>query len=528
MSLILAIISGFLLALTFPETNLFWLAWVALIPLFIALQSVKRWWQALFCGLITGLIFFGGILFWIKIVGLWIGQSYGYLAWSALALFQGLFLALFALLFYFLFQWIKVRIAEKYREYFYVLLAGSLWIVIEWLRAYGPFAVSTGDIAYSQYMALPLIQMVSIFGVYGLSFLIVIVNFVLARTIYLTLGQTSSLKKSSAALTKIWIIISVILCINVFYGYYSLNKQIKDDPKAEKIKVAIFQANVPQEKKLNPKYYARIKDMYLNETKRFLKVQKADLVLWPETIVPQFLLRDRFFIFRLKEMARTHVILGTPTLLGGKIYNSMVLLDPRGQENSIYHKQHLVPFGEYLPFKKILLPMFKDTDFFQNDYSPGARGQEFNTPWGKLACGICFESILPQLIRPQVLNGGELIVIITNDAWFKRSAALEEHMAMSVFRAVENNRYLIQVANTGYTFIVDPKGRFLKRSKIEKQEWLTGEVKFISAKTFYTRYGDIIVYLALIFILTLSYQWILFKRQELKKRRIEKLRKEFS
>ncbi|MBU0580799.1 MAG: apolipoprotein N-acyltransferase, partial [Candidatus Margulisbacteria bacterium] len=507
--------------------NLFWLAWIALVPLFVALMLIRRWWQALICGLLTGLIYFGGVLHWLKIVGIWAGEGYGYLAWIALVVFQSIFIGFFTLNFYFLFKWIKIKVNNKYQEYLFFLLAPAGWIVVEWLRALGPFGVSTGALAYSQYQVLPLIQIVSLFGSYGLSFLIVLVNYVIARALLLTLWVDETTENNWPTILRQLGLVALIMGISLVYGFYTRNLYSKIDPQDRYLRVALFQPNVPQEKKLDSRYYNSIKDMYVEEAKRYFKIQKADLVIWPETIVPQLLLRDRYFVFRIKEAARLPILFGTPTLLGKNIYNSMVLINERGQELAIYHKQHLVPFGEYLPFKKLLYPFLAGTNYFQDDYSVPKVAQSFSTPWGKFACGICFESTLPQLIRMQVIQGGQLITIITNDAWFKQTAAMEEHLAMSLMRAVENRRYLIQVANTGYTFIVNPAGQIMYQTNLEKQEWLIADVFLKNKKSFYTKYGDVLVYLSLFFIIALGYQWIIYKRQESKKRKIEKLRKEY-
>ncbi|MFC1517261.1 apolipoprotein N-acyltransferase [Candidatus Margulisiibacteriota bacterium] len=526
MSFFLAIISGLLLMLCFPEYNLYWLIWIALVPLLLGIFIAKRWWQALLCGWLAGLLYFGGVFSWLKVIKYWVGPTFGSLAWISLVLFQSIFIALFGLSFYFLLNWLKMQANKSWREYLIIIMAPALWLVIEWLRAQGPFGVSTGGLVYSQYQVLPLIQISAWIGAYGISFIIVLINMILAYILYLALFDSKAqakrwqpgLKASSAA--------AVLITLTVLYGFYALNN--KQATGKQKLKVAIFQPNVPQEKKLSRKYFPGLKDMFIQEIKRYSKLQKVDLILLPETIVPELLMRDRYFIFRLKEAARTNVLLGTPTIAKGKIYNSMVLIDKQGQERSFYHKRHLVPFGEYLPFKKILYPFLKGTDFFEQDYSAGGRRQVLNTPWEKIACAICFESILPRLLRTPVQRGGQLIVVLTNDAWFKRTAGLEEHLSMSVLRAVENRRYLIQVANTGYSALVDPFGRIIRRSDIEKQQWITEEVFFNDKQTVYTRFGDVLVYLSWIFIFTLSYQWVVYKKSYYKKRKLTRLRKEIN
>lgn len=528
MSIIFSVISGFLLILCFPEHDFFWLTWIALVPFFIALMLAKKWWQAVLYGFITGVIFFGGILAWIKIVGVWIGRNYGLLAWMSLAVFQALFIVLFAFLFFILWDLIRNKIREDYREYFLFFLTPAVWIILEWLRALGPFAMAMGGLSYSQYLALPIIQSVSLVGIYGLSFLVVMVNFIIARIIFLTFFSEDNVSINWYPIKIIGAITISIFLANVIYGFYSISIFSKNNGSGKNLNVAIFQPNIIQEKKLNPKYFSDIKELFIAELKRVKKIQNPDLILWPETIVPELLLRDRHFIFQIKERAKTFVLFGTPTITNGNIQNSIILLNPQGKEQAFYHKKHLVPFGEYLPFKFLLKRFVAHTDFFNNDYAAGLKDQKFKTPWGNFVCGICFESILPQLIRPQVLSQGKLLVFITNDAWFKTTAGLKNHLALTLFRAIENRRFLIQVANTGISFIADPAGKIIQQSNINRQEWLVDKVTLIDDLSFYTRFGDIIVYISLIYFLWLIYQLLVFKYNLYKQNKLNSIYKEMN
>jgi apolipoprotein N-acyltransferase len=526
MTYFLSLISGILLMFCFPEYDLFWLAWLALIPLLMALRSARTWWEAAICGGITGLFYFGGVLNWVQIVGIWVGNRYGVLAWIALVLFQSLFLVLFGWLVFVLNDIVKLRNKGQGREYLLALLTPAVWIVVEWLRAQGPFAVSAGMLAASQYQVLHMIQIVSILGSYGLSFLIVLVNQAGAVVLTDILQNDPEKKIPLQILGRILIVVAFSVLLTISYGKYVLKVQNVQDQQAKHLKTAIFQPNIPQDRKLDPEKHADLKNMFISETKRFAFVQKPALILWPETIVPELLLRDRSFIYQAKEAARTYILFGTPTLFGHDIFNSLVLLNPQGKEAAFYHKRHLAPFGEYLPFRRLLLPFLAATNFYQQDYASGPDGQYFMTPWGRFACGICFESILPQLIRPQVKKGAVLIVVITNDAWFKQTAALEQHLSLSVLRAVENRRTLLQCANTGYSAVVSSTGRIVARSQIEKQQWLVENVPLRNDLSLYTRFGDWFVLLSGILVLFLSGQFFSLVYKRYRQRQQELLRRE--
>ena len=183
MNFVLSAISGLLLMFCFPEYDLSSLIWIALIPLFIAIGNTRSIKTSAVYGFLTGLIYFGGTLNWIKIVGLWVGSLYGILAWIALVIFQSLFIALFAALVRMLSAIIEKRVPGSKKEYALMLLGPVLWMVIEWLRASGPFAVTAGNLVYSQYTFLQLIQIASVIGSFGITFLIVLVNQVLAALI---------------------------------------------------------------------------------------------------------------------------------------------------------------------------------------------------------------------------------------------------------------------------------------------------------------------------------------------------------
>jgi apolipoprotein N-acyltransferase len=197
---------------------------------------------------------------------------------------------------------------------------------------------------------------------------------------------------------------------------------------------------------------------------------------------------------RIAVKTGAHFLFGFIHWSGDRPSNSAALLGPSGELVSRYDKIHLVPFGEYIPFKDLLF--FAES--FTRQVGNFVSGREYTvSPIGghRFSTAICYESIFPDLVRQFVVNGSELIAVITNDGWFGESSAPYQHLRMGVVRAVENRRYIVRAANTGVSAIIDPYGRIERETPIGERMILEGTARFRSDLTFYTRYGDIFAYL---------------------------------
>jgi apolipoprotein N-acyltransferase len=232
---------------------------------------------------------------------------------------------------------------------------------------------------------------------------------------------------------------------------------------------------------------------------------KTDLLVLPETILGEFLLHNKEFMFALRDALGFSLIFGIPRqdeTVEGRYYNSVVLLNRYGGLTVLHDKKYLVPFGEYLPFKPLLYWLLAGTGFFDSEYSAGQLDNNQNSGY---AAAVCFESTFPYQLREQIRGGGKLILILTNDAWFAHTALLDMHLSFAVLRAVENNRYVAQSANTGRSAIIDNRGRILQISDIDHKEFLTAETVLLTEKTVYTYFGELIIYLALVFFFLYFY-----------------------
>ncbi len=191
--------------------------------------------------------------------------------------------------------------------------------------------------------------------------------------------------------------------------------------------------------------------------------------------------------------------------------NSAYLLRPDGAVAGRYDKVHLVPYGEYVPLRR-LFPFIGKLVAGVGDFRPGKGFDPLVSDGRRLGVLICYEAIFPEAARDYKRNRADLLVNITNDAWFGRTSAPYQHLSMTVFRAIENRLYLVRAANTGISAVIDPTGKILSRTGVFERTVLKGEVKFIDEKTFYAAYGDLFVYLC--GIVLILYYFIQKKEKE--------------
>ncbi|BDV42523.1 apolipoprotein N-acyltransferase [Geotalea uraniireducens] len=476
---LLAAIAGGLLALSFPSPGFSAFAWVAFVPLLLACgKKTPR--QAFRLGLVTGLVGYGGILYWINIVV----TLYGKLSWPiSLSLYAMLvtYLALYPAAI----AWL-VRAGEE-RGISLLVSFPVLWVGLEYLRAFVLTGFPWASLGYSQYRTLPLIQIADITGVYGLSFLIALTNVVIYRIIRGFAGrERPPYPLKSAAL------LVVLLVATVAYGFNRLNRPETGTP----FRVALIQGDIDQNLKWDPAFQEATVAIYERLSRQACATGPTDLLVWPESAAPFYFQDDEKYAARIRNLARelkTCAVIGSPAYIRAdgatKYLNSAFLLSPWGDVLGRSDKIHLVPFGEYVPMAK-LLPFVNKMVAGIGDFSPGAKVASLETGKGPIGILICFEGIFPELSRAYVRAGSRLLVNITNDAWFGRSSAPYQHLSMTVFRAVENRVPLVRAANTGITAIVDTKGHIRGMTHIFEEAVLTGEVKLGTDRTFYTRHGD--------------------------------------
>ncbi|MDI6822409.1 MAG: apolipoprotein N-acyltransferase [Actinomycetota bacterium] len=483
--LLFAAITGFLLVLSFPNFNYKALVWVGLLPLLIAIHEVspKFGRRAFFLGLISGIIFFGGLTYWMLQLSRWVG-IFALIAWISLALFEALFIACFSF---------GVQTLKHSSPWARLFTIPALWVALEYLRSMGVWGFSWGVLGYSQQTNPLLIQMARITGVYGISYVILMINVLLLEIYFYLIGNKSTIQR---ALLKRVCVVATILIFVLMWGFYSLKSGISKD---RSLKVSAVQASIPQEEKWSFEGKEDIETIHTNLT---LEAGRGnpDLIIWPETAVPGYLLEEGYFFGEIKDIARRlkcYLLIGSLHLEDAKQYNSAFLISPLGEVVGRYDKLHLVPFGEYIPLRPIF-SRIKTIAGLGKDVDPGREFTVFTIDKGKFSVVICFESANPMLCRRMVTRGAQLLITITNDAWFGRTAAAEQHVQITALRAVENGIYAIQAANTGVSAIIDPHGCIFKRTALFDRRILACKGYFTEGSTFYLRYGDLFALLCLL------------------------------
>lgn len=489
MNIILSVFSGIVLTSTFP-TILYPLAYVALIPFLIAIDRARDKKEAFFSGIAFGVVFYGGVFFFVNTLTDWVGGLI-FLGFAGLALFLSLYTGLFA--------WLLKILTPKLNLWERIVAAPLLWIFIEWLRSLGPYGL-VPSIGYSQWIALPIIQIAQATGVAGIAFLVVLCNVAFKEMMF---------AKKLRVRLYIFLIPLIAITITVLFGIYELNIPLK---LGQSKKVVVVQGNHSQKQKMNSDMLPSIKKTYL-ELSASSKIYKPDIVLWPETAIPYYIQKEPFFISRLCHLIRdidAIFVIGTPRLdIEHRAYNSAAFFSADGRFLGWQDKYNLVPFGEYLPARSFLVPLLDYlgqslyTQFLVRDFSSSEYRIPVETGSGKIGLGICIDSFFPKTMRRYVLQGADYLFVITNDAWFKRSSAIFKHTVAGVFRAIENRRYVVQAANNGISSVIDPYGQIITKSGFWERTVLAGEIKEVRNVTFYTKFGDVFTYFCLLGLLAL-------------------------
>lgn len=492
MDFLLALVSGALLALSFPKFGHPAFAWIALAPLLLAVTFRRvRGTRAFALGLAAGAVYFWGTLYWLVQTM----TTYGGLSTPVAAL-CALILVAYLSLFPALFAWTQARLARTFGVGA-VLFAPATWVASEMGRTYLLDGFPWELLGYSQSPVLPIVQTASLVGVYGLSALIALVS---AAAAYAALTHGARRWRPLA------ISAAVVLACGV-WGAARIRAQTLVK-QGTPINVAVLQGNIPEDQKWEPSTRTAILNRYLEMTREAIG-RGARFVLWPESATPLPYEQDVAggeAIRRLAREGKITLLIGSdqvvpvPPFVPGKpvqmrYYNAAYLIQPSGATAAVYRKIHLVPFGEYVPFKRILFFVGPLVDAV-SDFSPGTEPLTLPVEGHRVSTAICYEVIYGSLIRTFVNRGSELLTTITNDAWYGRSSAAYQHWQQASLRAVEEGRYLARAANTGISGFVDPYGRILEQSEMFQSAVLADDVRFLTDRTVYSRIGDLIGWLS--------------------------------
>lgn len=481
---LLAIASGVILALSFPNYNFSLLAWIAVGLLTLASYRAKLKVSPLY-GFLHGLAFYPICLPWMDVVM----RQYGDVGpWTSagilglVALVGGLLTAIFS---------VGVAAASRKGPLLACLLAPFLWVTLEFARAHLPIIAFPWNLTgYAAAGNLPLLQLTTLTGIYGLSFVVAGYGAFLA---YAILARRQRAWKALMVVTAALILIA-------FGGRYFI-------PRVTPNHVAhLVQTDFEQQYSYPPDWMQRhARDLdQLHDISVDAAKAEPGLIVWPEVPAP-FTFQDPNFAARAMQIARDS---GSDFLVGIVDWkrdanrqwyatNSAALLAPSGQRVFTYDKIHLVPFGEYVPLRRWLTFAGKLVADI-GDFTPGHEYSVGPLPGGKFGVYICYEGVFPGLVRRFTANGAQLLINISNDGWFGRSAAPAQHAMMERVRAVENRRWLLRDTNNGFTYDVDPYGRTVAEMPTDVRGQLDAPYGFESEMTPYARFGNWFAWLCLL------------------------------
>ena len=571
--------SGGLATLCLAPWNQEWLCWLALTPLLLAVwltadehaatraQATGRWsrlWRTrgmrgFALGYVGGMVFFWCSFYWLR-------QVTG-VGWFIMPFYMGLYYAVWGCFMATVVKPWTARITVTPRagaltarsalptpepaaesallrsrwNLWFAFLGASMWVGLEWMRGWMLSGFGWNDLGVGLHTIVPFLQIVPWTGVGGVSFLAAFVNIIAVATVLrfaLELRSYRVRPHFDFTLT----IAGLLLVFS--YGIRAMRtseRQTAQPGASIPLKVAAVQADIAQTDKWDPAMEKPIRQIYQQLSDTAL-ASRPQLLLWPEAATPYGMFDGRSdtyaWVTGIARRAGCNLLFGSLDYDFGTDgraqadYNAAMMIATGSDRPQIYRKIHLVPYGEYVPYRHSF-PLFAWIvgDKVPGDFAHGTEPGVFETNDPALRLGplICFEDTIGSVARQPVLRGAQLLVNITNDGWFGTTAANQQQLAESVFRAVENRRPLVRCANTGVTAFIDRDGRIMQTLRepgtgsVFTRGVLTGEVRVPvdGALTFYTRYGEVFsaACLAAACLAAFLHIWRTLRGAELRRRR---------
>jgi apolipoprotein N-acyltransferase len=487
-NLLLALLSGVLFALSFPNAALGYLIFVALVPLFVALARTRGGWSALLLGWASMTTAWLLMVPWVvRVMSHYGGLPYaaGVAIFVAMCLYLGLYGGLFGWIFW------RIHPAERFRRW---LLAPVAWAAVEYARTYLMTGFPWNLIATAVVDYAPLVQFDRVAGPYALGVLILLPSVLIA---WLVTARPRGIERTLAVAA-----VAILMFVWWTTGYVASKILVRPTGEPPAV-AALLQPNISQEMRWDNENLIAIFKRMTSMTDEALR-HGVHVVIWPESTVPLSYSTTDFYRETIERISREHdvdVILGSvaeDASGGNKLWNAAFLVSG-GKTIGHYDKIRLVPFGEYVPLRKAF--------FFARKLVHAVGTFEFgtrDTPLaGKFRYGlaICYEVVFPQIPRIQVVHGANVLVTITNDAWYDGTAAPRQHLNQARLRAVETDRYLLRAGTTGISAVVDPTGRLVEELPMGRQGIIYAKFWPRSSVTPYVRLGDWFAWVACVAVI---------------------------
>ncbi len=490
---LLIILSALLTSFSAPHYDLFPLAWFSFIPFFFAIEKSKSNFKAFLIGSEIGLIINLHAFYWINgtiVVFGNIPQPYASVLYGMLCAFQGLRYGIFG---YF---YKKFNLSEKH-----FLIVPLLYAFIEYFIP----MLFNWTVGNTQYLFIPFIQIVDIFGISFLSLIMVMFSYI----VFLILKQNNILNGLKEHKIKV-ISFVILFAVIMIYGVVQIARFDSIIEKSTKIKIGTVQANVDIFERRNHKKYAELTQRFITESIK-LKNEGAELIIWPESsMVPPFNKSTP----NLNGIVANN--LGVPIIFGGisykkeaketKWFNSAIFIDETENVVDIYDKQYLLAFGEYIPFSQYF-PSIKEQFREIGNLTFGEEIKAFNfKDIAKIGVMICYEDIIESFSNKIATKKPNIFINLTNDGWFLQSNEQDLHKMISIYRTLENRIFLIRATNTGRSVVIDAVGRLKKELPLYEQAGMNYDVPILNSVTIYQYIGYYVPYGYLLIIIGLVYR----------------------
>jgi len=481
---VLGAAAGLVMFGAFPPLDAGTVAWLALVLFFFCLSQCRRAWWGFVVGLVYGLVFFGTLTLYVS--------RFGLVPWALLTLVEAVFMGLLG--------YLAVGLNDVRRPGLRAVGLASLWVLFEYLRGHrGSLSLTLGDVYYTQWAELSLLQLASLGGGHLVSFVMVLLSAALATVaaawlplpLYRPPGMGPIFARDAA---RSLLVVYAVLFMGFFWGswaYRAGQRAMAAADEALGLPVGYVQAAVPTGGFGRSEDFPQTAEAYFRLTDTL--PGGLGLVVWPETAIPAVLDYNPQYRDRLAALARQrncYLLVGTNLRAPeGRLFNTLLLLNPKGQVVGRYAKVHLVLFGEYVPWRDRLpwLKRFPVRDF---DYAPGEGLQVMNASGMRFAPLICFEALFPQLARQACQQGAEFLVFCTSDVWAQGTYEVAQHSRTAVVRAVEARRYVVRVGSDGESLVISPFGDRLAVLPIGTPGAQSETVFPVRALSLYHRWGD--------------------------------------
>jgi apolipoprotein N-acyltransferase len=503
-------VCGAVLSISLPPTGLWFLS-LALIPLFALVAGTDRPRDAFGLGFFFGLSFFAVYIFWLPDS---FADIFGPISWIIYVP-----IVLMCAAFWGIVTWASRVIGKRGTGTLWLLPA--FWLMMEWARTQGPLAFPWGSLGYL-WLGTPIAQAADIAGSYGLSFLTLVMAALVASPLIPpqeNKGNVFGQSSSRSLLPWLGIPIAIVLGLGTFfYGNYRLQQT----PTAPNQQALLVQGNTDplgraQGTSSDLEVYTRL------SSEGVAQYPQVNFVVWPEGALlqsetgPLEGMQGETVRLQLEESTKGKTLISGAGIWEGNTSINLAYGFYDGQITDQFTKIYLVPFGEGLPFHSTLKPVY---DFFYRLFGFGqsyekARGKILNpitTPEITAAAYICYESVFPQVARSMVKRGAQVLINISNDAWFGVSSGAEQHFLMGTMRAIETRRYLLRAGNDGITAVVNPLGQVLERLERKIEGTLVGDYAITNGMTLYVRFGDWLMWVVLGYGVVVSF-FLGFRRE---------------